>query len=400
MSLLPKVVLNKKYFAGEATILVSKDKDVVYAQDTYSKAIIAEGADLNTTLSRLWAKVKLPPDHPTSPNTVVNNRIVIKAGWYPLSGLLDFPPLQSSVIDAKGVTTTGAGLRFDSMMDTYVYWGVHSGQTNGVGVEFAPRTAGPDGFKVITCSKVVFTSAGTGLTPPYPSGSSGVKFNAAEGTIVRGNRFWVLGVGGGDFGAYIPNPGAGMYVVNNTFKFGYIQDCNTCLRVGDSSTGRIANNKYRIDVLQPVSGGAGIVTYSQDEVFEILGVHSNVGANKAIVFEGQAQDLIVHALAGAFWGKGLTNNSTGNQHIKVLTPAYPNPSDITVGDSPFTYQNRDCVSEMVIVQAGTVSSIMISRDGVTFYDTGLVSGFFRLEPGDYIKVTYTEAPIMRKFMCS
>ena len=70
------------------------------------------------------------------------------------------------------------------------------------------------------------------------------------------------------------------------------------------------------------------------------------------------------------------------------------PSGITVGASPFTYQNTNTYPADVIVSGGTVSAIAFSRDNATFYTTGLTSGMFALSPYDFLRVTYTVAPTM------
>ena len=66
------------------------------------------------------------------------------------------------------------------------------------------------------------------------------------------------------------------------------------------------------------------------------------------------------------------------------------------GDSPFVY--RPTVRGQVIVSGGTVSKIEISRDGTTYYDTGLTEGVFPLSAADYLRVTYAVAPTVSVFM--
>lgn len=64
---------------------------------------------------------------------------------------------------------------------------------------------------------------------------------------------------------------------------------------------------------------------------------------------------------------------------------------ISVGASPYSYQNLDSSPETVVVSGGSVSSI--KYNGVT---TGLTSGAFVLNPGDELTVTYSTAPTMTK----
>jgi hypothetical protein len=70
------------------------------------------------------------------------------------------------------------------------------------------------------------------------------------------------------------------------------------------------------------------------------------------------------------------------------------PVGITVGASPYTYQNTNTYPADVIVSGGTVSAIAFSRDNATFYTVGLTGGIFALSQYDFLRVTYTVAPTM------
>lgn len=61
-----------------------------------------------------------------------------------------------------------------------------------------------------------------------------------------------------------------------------------------------------------------------------------------------------------------------------------------VGASPFSYVSPR--RQAVVVSGGTVTLVEFSRDGATFYGTGLVAGMFVLETGDILRVTYAVAP--------
>lgn len=65
---------------------------------------------------------------------------------------------------------------------------------------------------------------------------------------------------------------------------------------------------------------------------------------------------------------------------------------ITPGASPYSYTAS--FDGSVIVNPGTVSAIAISRDGTTFFTTGVTAGMFPMSRGDILKVTYTVAPTM------
>jgi hypothetical protein len=68
------------------------------------------------------------------------------------------------------------------------------------------------------------------------------------------------------------------------------------------------------------------------------------------------------------------------------------PSIITIGSSPFTYQNRDGYPEDVIVRGNAVSSVEFSRDGKNWYALGFTNGAVHLEPQDSMRITYKKPP--------
>jgi hypothetical protein len=103
------------------------------------------------------------------------------------------------------------------------------------------------------------------------------------------------------------------------------------------------------------------------------------------------------------WLDALPAQSFEQAAQDVAPPLYPPqinnsalilPSSITVGASPFTYTNNEVYDIDVIVQSGTVSLIEFSRDGTTWYTTGLIVGMFNLSKSDRLRVTYTVLPTM------
>lgn len=73
------------------------------------------------------------------------------------------------------------------------------------------------------------------------------------------------------------------------------------------------------------------------------------------------------------------------------------PATQAVGASPYTYTNASRARQQILVSAGTVSAIAVSRDGTNFYSTGAVAGAVILNPGDRLRITYTVAPTMIVF---
>lgn len=74
------------------------------------------------------------------------------------------------------------------------------------------------------------------------------------------------------------------------------------------------------------------------------------------------------------------------------------PSAQVAGASPYTYTNANAYAyaEDIAVAIGTVTAIDFSRNGTTWYATGVIAGVIRLSPGDKVKVTYTVAPTITR----
>jgi len=71
------------------------------------------------------------------------------------------------------------------------------------------------------------------------------------------------------------------------------------------------------------------------------------------------------------------------------------PNALTVGSSPYEYQNPGPNPVAVIVQGGDPSLLEFSRDGNTYYDLGVTAGMVYLAPSDRVRVTYgSNAPTM------
>lgn len=66
-----------------------------------------------------------------------------------------------------------------------------------------------------------------------------------------------------------------------------------------------------------------------------------------------------------------------------------------VGASPYTYQNTGDFDITALVTGGTVSAVAFSRDGVSFFTVSTATNAsVTLNPGDYIRLTYTVLPTL------
>ncbi len=72
--------------------------------------------------------------------------------------------------------------------------------------------------------------------------------------------------------------------------------------------------------------------------------------------------------------------------------AIPSRITPTVGASPFLYTNNTGNEILCCVIGGTVTQIVIRRPGFSATGGAFTSGFFPLQPGDSLDITYTAAP--------
>jgi len=98
MSLLPKVVLDKKHFIGEANVIVYKEGNIVYALDNRSKTIIDKGEDASTVIQSAINAL------------TAGGKIFVKNGLYVLSSRnLDSANIYYSIL----VNTSNLTLEFE-----------------------------------------------------------------------------------------------------------------------------------------------------------------------------------------------------------------------------------------------------------------------------------------------
>ena len=75
-------------------------------------------------------------------------------------------------------------------------------------------------------------------------------------------------------------------------------------------------------------------------------------------------------------------------------PSTSLPIAITAGASPYAYKNNSGTRQNIIFTGGTVTLVEYSRNGITWFSSGLIAGTVLLNPGDSLRVTYTVAPII------
>lgn len=79
----------------------------------------------------------------------------------------------------------------------------------------------------------------------------------------------------------------------------------------------------------------------------------------------------------------------------------PNPmnqaiQNITVGASPFNWQNTNAYPVVVAIAGGVLGGISYSRDGSAWNPAGGSAQLVHLNPGDWVQITYTLIPTSMK----
>jgi len=312
---------------------------------------------------------------------------------------LSFPPMQGKSITSGNITLnmnvnlgSDNGIVFDSVLISNVQLRgqiVYAG--TGYAVEFKPRNVLPDVLAGKQVSSSSFEFCAIVVNKNY-SGVGCVKFTLSEGSVSR-NTFLFNEINDGDYGILVDTPASGESFLNNQVTCMNVHNTSdTAIKVGTSSTNDIYGNHWHVGVI-PDSGTKGIDTFGNEDLWfaTVHGVPSdgftfNTGSRKNQAFFSRllGTDKIVHASAD------YTN--------KVYIADTRTHKAITVGASPFIYRNVTGIPETVTVYGGTVSKILNSHDGVTFYSLCRSTDMeVHLETGMAMKVIYTVTPSIRRF---
>jgi len=163
-----------------------------------------------------------------------------------------------------------------------------------------------------------------------------------------------------------------------------------------------------------VNKDTGNVTYNWNQWFTNVQLKINVINGVLVQIAGAGTVSGTFNLLSPLTTNGdlLTYNASNNTRLgigtagQVLTvvsglPTWQSPTNyttlpsaITVGASPFVFQNTSGYDADVLTTGGTVSLIEFSRDGTTYYAAGSISGSQHLSPLDRVRVTWTVAPVM------
>lgn len=195
-----------------------------------------------------------------------------------------------------------------------------------------------------------------------------------------GGVFWhLIWVGGARPRADIDNIEADLA----GFAFGAGGGSSSLLTIGKVDGGTMRVRARRIKPLSSPSGSAakyGCRIYSTGTAESIEITSCDFGANRGLTVD------IDTANAG-------TNLAVTRLRDNLLLSSTAT-SAITPTGSPFAWRNLTGRSQHVAISGGAVTKIEWGNASGTYTDTGLTSGAFAVDIGQYLRVTYSAAPTM------
>jgi len=332
-----------------------------------------------------------------------------------------WPAMQNIKVRLHGLTinfTSALGsataMSFDSMLMCNVDMGGTQIVNAGAGITLLFKPVNPcavDGSSVISASTVhITTVVNIHATPSAVAAVPLIQFDISALPILD-TTFIFDEVNASGSGFTVTDPGG-----SGVFRGNYIRSANVHHQTGTTlpvvqigvtsaagSTNIIENVWDLVSVQINTAAKLGISTWGSWDQFRVNVFQVTISAGVAFTFQSTADfnQLFAGRLNGAAGVATLVdlsvtgtqnNNAVHCQHIK-------NNLSITVGASPFVHQNTDFVPQLVTCNAGTVTDISFSHDNITYSSTQSTGNIvFTLDPGMYVKVTYSSAPTMRKIL--
>lgn len=121
---------------------------------------------------------------------------------------------------------------------------------------------------------------------------------------------------------------------------------------------------------------------------DLLDENGNITQQWRLFFQGMYTRL---------GGQNAPSNAALGTVVNSLTDPPGPVIPVIVGASPFTYKAPK--RGALVISGGGLTMVEVTRDGVTFYNTGSFRGMFALSINDSIRVKYltASAPLMTFF---
>lgn len=278
---------------------------------------------------------------------------------------------------------------------------IHFNPVHDNGETFAGFTTSKFTFGTVVCvvSNANFApdaTKGTGVRISAPA--LGLGLANGNGVFVN-NQIYVNEINACSIGLQVDNPGGGTSVMDyNQISSPAIHgQGNTSVLVGTSSINNlIFGNQWKLNIPAANPSNAALSvwgggTAAGGDIYEV-----QINAPTGILLNSSAAgNLFISSFSNST--TRYTNNAT-NQTNKILDSSRGGQvAAITVGGSPFTYTNKDMVTETVAITGGTVSSVQVAGDCSSYSTVAAATGTqITLIPGACAIVTYSSLPTMQK----
>jgi len=238
-------------------------------------------------------------------------RIVLMGHHFVLASQLDVPPVQDFVFDARGTLTSGEGIRLDSSMDAWYYFGVISGETGNIGLDIDPKTLGPDNLKVFVDSRVYWSSIANNIQGT--GGSVGLRLDPTNGSILS-SVFEGINIHGFETLFKSLNPGGGLSFLGNEINPGQLYTGTTGVQDGEAGASGHTGNRYELHFAGALTTGVSI--YGDNSIYTLVSSYSGAATTPTVFQSGASSNLVM-----AETNSSTFTDSSGVNTNKVLTPA-------------------------------------------------------------------------------
>ena len=326
---------------------------------------------------------------------------------YHLHETLRIPWMQNFRLDSghcvlNYTPKTGDAVIIDSQMSCSYRFGLIVSNSEGATVRLKPTTAGPDRFKVITSTEFVFNAivGGGGAWPGGEAYNSeldksrrwvgtGLWLDGSEGSI-DANKITVIETVGCGIGLYLTGG-----VTRNTIEETNIHLCQHHLRIGSADDARPSDNRIEAFMdSQGIDPSSGASIFGSYNLLTLSSRPFTGGIDLRFEKSAKHNTVIQQSPYRAIdVSPEMSNRIIGGVDLSATPGSPPVPPSGAV-----LTNDRLSSVEVRILSAGVVKTWSEKPNGGdwTDYRSSLTTGqSFVLNPGDQIRLEYTEAPTWR-----
>lgn len=338
---------------------------------------------------------------------------------YNLHAPLNIAPMQNMRVTFESCTLNFGGgsspcITFDSMMGVWLEIPQQIvNQGTGQSIVFKPTNPVPFDNITVIVDNYFHIMAVVNVHSPQSAVATValIEFDLSNGSILN-NTFYFDELNGSGVGLYVRNPASTRTFRNNVIQCMDVHEQSSTtlgvVQIGTSllSSGQIAENQWTLAIRRANTSIGGIFTWGSWDMFH-ASIYDDIGGTSWAITLNPSADFNQFYMT-RMMGQNANNNNlsinggqtpgaSNNHHSRVQVQHTLARIAISPGASPYIYLNNDFVDEDVIVHGGTVSEIAMG-DGSAYEATGLTAGSFHLQPGAYLKVTYSVTPTMAKIL--